>query len=198
MSKPFRGHLVFVGNDGVGKSSLVAKLRDPHFQISSPSFLPPAVEAFVKETEIDGNEVELAIRDTPGDDCYIRLTPYYYTDANVAAICFSVDDPESFEHAERKWLPELYHHRPGIPVILVGCKIDLRTNRIRIEELGEKGERCVSREEGGEMARRIEAKAYIECSVKEEFGLRELLQKVTLNIYSFMKPKLKRNPCEIV
>jgi GTPase SAR1 family protein len=43
-------------------------------------------------------------------------------------ICFSLINRRSFEDAERKWKEELTHYNPGTPIILVGTKLDLRSD----------------------------------------------------------------------
>jgi Ras family protein A len=109
------------------------------------SFLPPVIEAFVREIQIDGKEIEIAVQDTPGDDVYARLRPLYYADTNIAAICSSVEDKDSFEHAEHKWLPEVYHSRPGIPIAaLIACKVDLRHHPGHVGHLRRSGRRLIS------------------------------------------------------
>jgi GTPase SAR1 family protein len=55
--------------------------------------------------------------------CNIQLS-YGMTD--VFLICFSVVSPASFDNVAVKWIPELRHHAPATPVILVGTMTDLR------------------------------------------------------------------------
>ncbi|KUF91923.1 hypothetical protein AM588_10004268 [Phytophthora nicotianae] len=44
----------------------------------------------------------------------------------------------SFENVKSKWLPEIRHHAPGVPFILVGTKSDLRDDEETLEKLKEK------------------------------------------------------------
>ena len=53
--------------------------------------------------------------------------------------CFNLTDKDSLENVESKWVPELRHYVKKAPIILVGCKKDLRTG---------KGGKFVSTEEG--------------------------------------------------
>lgn len=43
-------------------------------------------------------------------------------------VCFSVVSPTSFHNVREKWLPELRHHNPRVPIVLVGTQSDLRTD----------------------------------------------------------------------
>ena len=46
--------------------------------------------------------------------------------------------PASFENVRGKWFPEVKHHCPSTPVILVGTKTDLRDDMETISKLKEK------------------------------------------------------------
>ena len=43
---------------------------------------------------------------------------YFQTD--VFLICFSVVSPSSFENVTSKWCPEIKHHCPDAPILLIG------------------------------------------------------------------------------
>ena len=67
---------------------------------------------------------------------------------------------------------------PGVPMILVGLKIDLRTsNRMEL----------VTREEAEAVARKIHVECYMECSALTQQGVSELFEKVML--VTTTKPK---------
>ena len=81
---------------------------------------------------------------------------------DVFLICFSLVNPASFENVrakvseERKfvcffvfyicfimlyklqWYPEVRHHCPNTPIILVGTKLDLRDDKVTVEKLKDK------------------------------------------------------------
>ena len=41
-------------------------------------------------------------------------------------VCFSIDERKSFDSVRECWIPEVRHHNPKTPVILVGTKKDIR------------------------------------------------------------------------
>jgi Ras-related C3 botulinum toxin substrate 1 len=49
-----------------------------------------------------------------------------YPQTDVFLVAFSLVSPTSLENVEAKWIPELKHHAPNVPIILVGTKLDLR------------------------------------------------------------------------
>ena len=53
---------------------------------------------------------------------YDSMRPESYPDTNVFLLCFSLSSQTSFESLKSKWLPELKHHAPRVPILLVGCK----------------------------------------------------------------------------
>ena len=42
----------------------------------------------------------------------------------------------SYENTKQKWFPELKHHCPGVPIICVGTKLDLRSDANTVSGLG--------------------------------------------------------------
>ena len=41
-------------------------------------------------------------------------------------VCFSIDTRKTFDNVKACWIPEVRHHNPRTPVILVGTKKDMR------------------------------------------------------------------------
>jgi GTPase SAR1 family protein len=82
----------------------------------------------------------------------------------VFLVCFSVVNPVSFENVTSKWFPEVNHFCPNVPLIVVGTKLDLRNDNSTLEKLKGQGQRPVTHEEGEELARKLKAVKFIECS----------------------------------
>lgn len=68
---------------------------------------------------------------------------------------------------------QVRHFCPNIPIILVGIKKDLRNDLLTIQDLARNSQEPVSTDQGNEVAERIGAFAYLECSAKtNEVALR--------------------------
>jgi small GTP-binding protein len=87
--------------------------------------------------------VELALWDTAGQEDYDRLRPLSYPDSHVILICFAVDSPDSLDNVQEKWISEVNHFCPGLPIILVGCKKDLRFDQKTQQDLHKSGQKPV-------------------------------------------------------
>ncbi|KAK1798310.1 hypothetical protein P4O66_007777, partial [Electrophorus voltai] len=72
---------------------------------------------------------------------------------DVFLICFSLVSPASFENVRAKWYPEVRHHCPNTPIILVGTKLDLRDDKDTIERLRDKKLAPITYPQGLAMAR---------------------------------------------
>ena len=87
--------------------------------------------------DVDGRVVTLQIWDTAGQEDYDRLRPLSYPQTDVFLVAFSLISRASFENTKQKWWPELKHHCPGVPTILVGTKLDLRSDANTVAKLRE-------------------------------------------------------------
>ena len=77
---------------------------------------------------VDGKPINLGLWDTAGQEDYDRLRPLSYPQTDVFLVAFSLISRASFENVKQKWYPELKHHCPNVPMILVGTKLDLRSD----------------------------------------------------------------------
>ncbi|KAJ3099533.1 GTP-binding protein Rho1 [Phlyctochytrium planicorne] len=151
-------------------------------------YVPTVFENHVIDVHLDGREIQLALWDTAGQEEYDRLRPLSYPGAHVVLICFSIASPDSLENVETKWIPEVQHHCPGLPILLVGCKMDLRNDPVTIRDLGARRQAPVSPEQGLAMARKIGAYRYLECSAKSREGVFDVFEHATRASLVFAAP----------
>jgi Ras family protein A len=187
-----RKKLVIVGDGACGKTCLLIVFSKDEFP---EVYVPTVFENYVADIEVDGKQVELALWDTAGQEDYDRLRPLSYPDTHVILMCFSVDSPDSLENIPEKWVPEVKHFCPNVPIILVGNKKDLRTDQNTIRELARNRQAPVRFEEGQMMAQKIGARCYIECSALTKDGVRRVFEAATREALSKRKQKPKNKSC---
>ena len=115
---------------------------------------------------------------TLGQEDYDRLRPLSYPQTDVFLVCFSVTSPASFENVKEKWFPEVHHHCPGVPCLIVGTQVDLRDDSQVLEKLQRQKQRPVASEQGERLARELGAVKYVECSALTQKGLKNVFDEV--------------------
>ncbi|GLJ09342.1 hypothetical protein SUGI_0106930 [Cryptomeria japonica] len=92
-------------------------------------YIPTVFDNFSANVVIDGNTVNLGLWDTTVQEDYNRLRPLSYRREDVFVLAFSLVSRASYENVSKKWVTELRHYAPGVPVVLVGAKLDLREDK---------------------------------------------------------------------
>ncbi|XP_006171427.2 rho-related GTP-binding protein RhoD [Tupaia chinensis] len=169
--------VVLVGDGGCGKTSLLMVFADGAFP---ESYTPTVFERYIVNMQIKGKPVCLQIWDTAGQDDYDRLRPLFYPDASVLLLCFDVTSPHSFDNVFNRWYPEANHFCKEVPVIVVGCKTDLRKDKTLVNKLRKNGLEPVTYHRGQEMARSVGAVAYLECSARLHDNIHAVFQEAAV------------------
>uniref|UniRef100_A0A1L8E556 Putative rho n=2 Tax=Nyssomyia neivai TaxID=330878 RepID=A0A1L8E556_9DIPT len=154
-------NIVVVGNGSVGKTSLLMAMTYGAFRESYVATVYDSEEIVMA---IDGEEYQVKLHDTAGQEDYERLRRFSYHIADAFVLCYAIPDKVSFDNIELKWIDELHYDKPGVPIILVGTKEDSRTRH------------CVTREDGEALSKRISAKNFIECSAKTAKNVEEVFE----------------------
>ena len=158
--------LVAAGDGCVGKTCLLMCYAYNRFPTE---YLPTVFDTYTVDVVVDGHSINrkfsppynnrdfcnriilnsaiillitVGLWDTAGQEDYDRLRPLSYANASVFVACFNLTDRDSFQNIESKWVPELRHYLKKAPIILVGCKKDLRA------EGAKGGAKFISEEEG--------------------------------------------------
>lgn len=88
--------------------------------------------------------------------------------------------PITKKNADRKqWVEEVVELCPGVPIILVGLKKDLREDPVAVEEMRKKSLRFVTSHDGEAAAREMNAKRYLECSSLSGEGVDDVFEAAT-------------------
>ncbi|KAH8922609.1 ras-domain-containing protein [Atractiella rhizophila] len=99
-----------------------------------------------------------------------RLRPLSYSKSHVILIAFSIDTHDSLDNVQTKWIEEVRSIcGEEIPVLLVGCKMDLRKG----------GPNEVSKAQGEQIALQIGARTYLECSALKNEGVDDVFEAAT-------------------
>ncbi|CAG9130754.1 unnamed protein product [Plutella xylostella] len=61
-----------------------------------------------------------------GTSSYDTVRPLAYSEAKIFVLCFNIGEPETLHNAAAKWYREVRTHGGAAPVLLCGCKADLR------------------------------------------------------------------------
>ncbi|KAM3140666.1 hypothetical protein pb186bvf_007264 [Paramecium bursaria] len=118
--------LLVVGDGAVGKTCVLLSYAQDKFPTD---YVPTVFENYTSQVQYDGKTINLSLWDTAGQETYNQVRQLSYDGTDVFLIIFSVIDPNSFENAVRKWLPELSQNTLAlVPKIFVGNKIDMRSD----------------------------------------------------------------------
>jgi small GTP-binding protein len=124
--------VVFIGDSGAGKTSLMRHLLNQEFD--------PSIESNVAGSSVDlivdsvGRGVRLSLWDTAGQETFRALTPLYFRHARVAFICYAVpsDAPidvptiaAAWKTSVTSWLNTLRETNYECQLLLVTTKTDL-------------------------------------------------------------------------
>jgi small GTP-binding protein len=161
--------LVVIGDGAVGKTCLLISYANNRFP---EDYIPTVFDNYVVNLTAGTETIELGLWDTAGQEEYDRLRPLSYANANVFLICFAVVNSISFENITSKWFPEVMHFCPNVPLVLVGTKVDLRKDDSVVEKLKASGQQPITTAQGGELAKKIKAFKYIECSARTQENLK--------------------------
>ncbi|XP_006640291.1 rho-related GTP-binding protein RhoF [Lepisosteus oculatus] len=198
-----KGHeelkVVIVGDGGCGKTSLLMVYAKGDFP---EKYAPSVFEKYVTTIRFGSKEINLNLYDTAGQEDYDRLRPLSYQNANLVLVCYDVTSPTSFDNVLIKWYPEVNHFCRGVPIILIGCKTDLRKDKERTRKLRALDQAPITYIQGQETGRQINAEMYLECSAKYRENVEDIFKEATrvalAGIRKARHPRKKNRSCEIL
>ncbi|XP_004713631.1 rho-related GTP-binding protein RhoD [Echinops telfairi] len=188
--------VVLVGDGGCGKTSLLMVFTQGNFP---EDYTPTVFERYCVTLQVRGKPVCLNLWDTAGQDDYDRMRPLFYSEANVLLLCFDVTNPHSFHNVSERWYPEVSHFCKEIPIVVVGCKTDLRKDKTMVNKLRKKRLEPVTYHRGQEMARSVGAVTYLECSARLQENIRSVFEEaaavaLSSRTQNFWR-RIRQSPC---
>ena len=91
--------IIFLGDSGVGKSSII--MRYIHNTFSDNHISTVGVGFSYKEVTVkDGTKIQLKLIDTAGQEKYKSISKSYYKNAEGVLFIFAYDDKKSFDDIE--------------------------------------------------------------------------------------------------
>lgn len=156
--------LVFLGDEGVGKTSIITRFTYDSFDKAHQPTI--GIDFVSKSVSLDdGSVVRLALWDTAGQERFRSLIKSYIRDSSVAVVVYDISNRVSFNNAAQ-WIADVRTERGGdVLIALVGNKSDLADRR------------QVSAEEGDLRARELHA-MFVETSAKLGVNIRNLFRQI--------------------
>jgi len=178
-SQPVVHKVIMVGSGGVGKSALTLQFMYDEFV---EDYEPTKADSYRKKVMLDGEEVQIDILDTAGQEDYAAIRDNYFRSGEGFLCVFSITDDDSFQ-ATQEFREQILRVKndENISFLLVGNKCDL----------GER--RKVSLEEAQNRAQQWGV-PYIETSAKTREHVDKVFYDLMRDIRSRKMDETKANP----
>ncbi|KAI1320388.1 Ras- protein Rap-1b [Mortierella claussenii] len=180
--------LVVLGSGGVGKSALTVQFVQSVFV---DRYDPTIEDSYRKQVEVDNQQCMLEILDTAGTEQFTAMRDLYMKNGQGFILVFSITAASTFEE-----LTELHRQIlrvkdcSRVPIVLVGNKCDLESDR------------KVARERGDSLSERWGTTPYYETSARERINVDEVFYDLVrrINLQSPQRgPTPRRQPkCSIL
>ncbi|XWS42415.1 hypothetical protein CRYUN_Cryun16bG0012600 [Craigia yunnanensis] len=120
--------IVVAGDRGTGKSSLIVTAATNTFPTNLPRLLPPTR----LPEDLCADSVPITIIDTSSNSEDRGNLAEELKRADAIVLTYACDQPETLNRLNTFWLPELRQLEVKVPVIVVGCKLDLRDEQQQV------------------------------------------------------------------
>jgi small GTP-binding protein len=172
--------VIVIGDSGVGKSAVTIRFCDNTFFTEGAPTLGIDFK-YARATTLDADnprEAKLQVWDTAGQETFLTLTTGFYRSCSGVLLCFDLTSRTSFENLDR-WLARVKEHATAdVPVVLVGCKLDLAAPVHATLTLGSAYStfRQVESSEGEAYARDHKCVCYFETSAKDNTNVEHVFR----------------------
>mmetsp|Transcript_22259 Transcript_22259/g.27292 ORF Transcript_22259/g.27292 Transcript_22259/m.27292 type:complete len:224 (-) Transcript_22259:297-968(-) len=136
-AKPPLYKIVMLGDSGVGKTSLVARLTNPDRPMNHDISATMGIEFDTQMLDTEHGKVKAQIWDTAGQERFARvLLPTYFRKAKGVILVYDITNAKSFDSLSERWMTQLNDHASSddLAKLLVGNKSDLEASREVLQE----------------------------------------------------------------
>jgi len=124
--------IITVGDSGVGKTSLIYRIKNGSFLEHTCSTIGAGVTPI--DVSFRDKVLSFQLWDTAGQEMYRNIIPIYFKGAFFAILVFSMSDSKSFQSLEN-WMSQIYEHADQtISIVIVGNKCDMQNPQVSEEE----------------------------------------------------------------
>lgn len=128
--------LIFLGNQSVGKSSILSRFVQDKFEENYNATI--GLDYHSKQLIIDKQNIRLVLYDTAGQEKFKSLLKLYIRDSNIVIVVYDITNRESFTNLDY-WLEEVKDlKKEKLIIAIVGNKVDKDSERVVKREEGEK------------------------------------------------------------
>lgn len=173
--------LVVLGTGGVGKSALTVQFVQ---NIFVERYDPTIEDSYRKQVEVDGKQCVLEILDTAGTEQFAAMRDLYMKNGMGFLLVYSITSQATFGDLQeiREQILRV-KDTDDVPMVLVGNKCDLESDRV------------VGREQGQSLARSWGNCMFMETSAKAKINVSEaftdLVRQIN-NVIPQMPPQKQR------
>uniref|UniRef100_G1QG26 Ras homolog family member F, filopodia associated n=1 Tax=Myotis lucifugus TaxID=59463 RepID=G1QG26_MYOLU len=170
-----------------GRPSVTGFLGGPRRGATPWHYAPSVFEKYTASVTVGNKEVTLNLYDTAGQEDYDRLRPLSYQNTHLVLICYDVMNPTSYDNVLIKWFPEVTHFCRGTPMVLIGCKTDLRKDKEQLRKLRAAQLEPITYTQGLNTCQQMQAALYLECSAKFRENVEDVFREAAKVALSALK-----------
>lgn len=164
MSSLNKYKLVFLGEQGVGKTSVITRFMYDTFDNNYQATI--GIDFLSKTMYLEDRTVRLQLWDTAGQERFRSLIPSYIRDSSGAIVVYDISSRNSFEQTS-KWIQDVRAERgQEVVIVLVGNKTDVADDK-----------RQVALEEAEAKAKEFDV-LFVETSAKNGENIKQLFRQL--------------------
>ncbi|KAG6868813.1 Ras- protein RABH1b [Termitomyces sp. T159_Od127] len=183
-SPPKRTKIVLLGDQSVGKTSLITRFMYDTFDNTYQATI--GIDFLSKTMYLEDRTVRLQLWDTAGQERFRSLIPSYIRDSSVAIVVFDITNRQSFL-STTKWIDDVRSERGNdVIIVLVGNKADLSDKRsvlliLHTRASTYKSSSQVTLEEATTKATQLNI-MFMETSAKAGHNVKSLFKKIAMSL----------------